>query len=226
VGGTLLADCDGRVHGYVQFHALGEVGYVRHLVVAPQQRDSTRGAELMLAAAAALRAAGIREWHLNVKGTERRQIELYERLGMRAKHRSAALRLPWRAVETMPGEPATALPVAPAEDDDIERSLGLLAGQIAMVRRRSGHVLVQLRDHDLCAVGFAAFDPEFPGARVFRVARPSLAAPLLAALRPHAPHAQLGLVIDDDPALVALLLANGGSLALELLHYTGPVPAP
>lgn len=234
VRGTLVDERDGHVEGYVRVETLGAIGYVRDLVVA----ERGRGAELMLAAAAALRAAGVREWHLNVKADDAAAIGLYETLGLREEHRSAAVRVPWSAVDTLPHEPVTALPVTAAEDDDLERALGMLGGQIAMVRGREvpeaisravapvhrPHVLRQLRDAGCAAVGFAAFDPEVPGARIFQVTRPTLAGPLLAALRPHARHDGLAVVIEDHAALADLLIAHGGVIRLQLRHYRGPIP--
>lgn len=222
--GTLIDDRDGQVDGYVQFHTLGRVGYVRQLVVAPPVRGRRRGAELMLHAAAALRAAGVREWHLNVTTENLPAIRLYEQLGLRAEHRSSAVRFPWSRLAELPCARATALPVSPIEDDEIERTLGLIAGQIAMARRRPNHVLRQLRADDCAAVGFAALDPELPAARIFRVSAPAHAGTLLAALRPHVTNEEIALVIDDDDALTDLLVTHSAIVKLRLLHYSGTLP--
>lgn len=224
VHSTFVDEGERCVDGYVQVHTLGTIGYVRQLVVREQTRGRGKGARLMLHAAASLRAAGVAQWHLNVKAGNVPAIRLYEQLGLRAEHRSTALRLPWSAVFGLPHLPATALPVAPEEDDDLERGLNLLGGQIAMARRRATHVLRQLRTADCAPAGFASFDPDFPGARIFRVARPSYAGTLLRALRPHARHDDLALVIDDDDAVTELLVTHGAIVKLRLLHYAGPLP--
>lgn len=216
--GTLLDERDGELAGYVRVQTLGAVGYVRDLVVTPR---ADAGMSLMLAAAAALRAAGVREWHLDAR-PESRSIGVYEQLGMRPAHRSAALRLPWASVSTLPAEPAVASAVSVEDDDDIERALGMLGGQLAMVRRREQLVLRQLRGEDCTAVGFAALDPA--GARMFRVARPALAAPLLTALRPFARAPELSLVLDDQDELAMLLATHGAQVVMRLLHYSGAVP--
>ena len=221
---TLVSEQDGLVDGYVSFQAIGRIGYVRNLVVAPHARGRGLGAALMQTAASSLRARGVTAWHLNVKTENAAAKRLYEGLGMTVEQRSTALRLAWNRARDLPGEPATVMPVTAAEDHDVERSLGLVTGQIAMARRRAAHVLTQLRDDELEAVGFAAFDPAFPGARIFRVSRPSLAATLLAALRPHARHEEVVLVIDDDAPTTQLLIANGANVRLELLHYSGRLP--
>lgn len=216
--GTLIDERDGTVAGYVRFQTLGAVGYVRDLVTAPRATDA--GLPLMLAAAAALRSAGVREWHLDAR-PESHAISMYEQLGMRPAHRSTALRFPWARLPELPGEPATALSVSAADDDDLERGLDLLSGQIAMARQRPRTVLRQLRDDACAPVGIAALDPS--GARIFAVARPALAAPLLAALRPHSFAPDIALVLDDDD-LVSFLSSYGAQVILRLLHYSGPLP--
>ena len=217
--GTLIAERDGTVDGYVRFQTLGAVGYVRDLVTAPSATGTSL--PLMLAAAAALRAAGVREWHVDTR-PDAATIDICEQLGMQPAHRSTALRFPWTHLPELPGEAATAHPVSVDDDDDVERAVGLLGGQIAMARRRPRVVLRQLRDADCAAVGFAALDPA--GARSFRVARPALARPLLLALRPHSADRELALVVDDHDAVGELLLAHGAQIKLQLLHYSGPLP--
>lgn len=226
IHGTLVAEREGRIDGYIHFHTLGRVGYVRNLVVADTSRGAGFGTDLMLAAATALRKVGVNEWHLNVRDGNTQAIQLYEKLGLRREHRSTALRVAWAHVAELPCAAATAHPVAPADDDDLERELGMLAGQIAMARLQPANVLVQLRDENCAPVGFAAFDPSFPGARVFRVAVPAYAGALLAALHPHAQptHHDLALVIDDHDALVELLRNYGATVRLSLLHYCGALP--
>lgn len=224
VRNTLISERDGRVDGYINFYKLSEAGHVRNLVVAPEARGDGIGVELMRAAARALRAGGAGEWHLNVKCDNTAAIKLYEKLGMRVEHRSSVLRLGWAQLDALPREAAIALPVAPDEDDDIERTLGLLAGRIAMCRVPPGRVLIQLRDERCATVGFASFDPKLPGIAPFRVVRPELAGTLLAALRPHSTGDWVQLVAEDDAALSRLLVSAGAEVRLELLHYCGALP--
>ncbi len=218
---TLISERDGKVAGYVTFLVLSEAGHVRNLVVAPDHRGAGIGRELMHATAEALRARGIDEWHLNVKVDNAPAIRLYEGLGMEIEHRSTVLRVPVARCSELPRDRATILPIDPAEDDDIERALGLLAGRIAMMRKKPGRVLVQLRDSTCAPVGFAAFDPSLPGAMPFRVARPALAGTLLTALAPHTTAAQIQVVIDNDARTTELLTGIGAETKLELLHYRG-----
>ena len=62
VHSTWVDDGDGRVDGYVQFHTLGTIGYVRQLVVSQDARGRGKGAGLMRHAAASLRSAGVAGW--------------------------------------------------------------------------------------------------------------------------------------------------------------------
>jgi ribosomal protein S18 acetylase RimI-like enzyme len=221
---TLVYERAGAVVGYVSFYRLSEIGHVRNIVVAPDVRRNGVGGELMEAVAEELRGAGVAEWHLNVKLDNQSAIRLYERLGMTVEHRSTALAIAWADAERLPREPSlTALPIDPAEDDDIERALDLAAGRIAMQRPRAGRVLVQLRDAACAPVGFAAFDPQFPGAYPFRVMRPAYAGALLAAVRPHARRSDklVQLVVENDHALARELVAAGATVKLEMLHYSG-----
>ncbi|MEO7736420.1 MAG: GNAT family N-acetyltransferase [Kofleriaceae bacterium] len=230
VGNILIYERAGAPIGYVLFDRLAGNGYVRNLVVARDARGGGVGAALMAAAAAGLRARGADDqWHLNVKLDNTAAIRLYERLGMRVEHASTALRLAWARVDQLPADAASirVLPVAIEEDDDIERGLGILAGRIEMTRVRAGAILRQLRAERLAPVGFACFDPAFPGAFPFRVARPTLARALLHALAPYARPGDLDLqvVIEDDDALTEALIAAGAEVRHRLLHYAGPLPA-
>ena len=218
---TLVSDRDGRVDGYVSFFALRDAGHVKKLVVAPGAGNLGVAEDLMLAAAAVLRARGRSEWHSNVGRDNAAAIRLYQdKLGMTIEHATTVIRLPWTALSTLPGERATALPVAIDEEDDIERALGLLSGRIAMARKRADRMLLQLRDATCAPVGFAVFDPA-TGSAPFRVARPALAATLLAAIRPQSRGDEIQVVVEDDPDLTHALLAAGGVLEHEVLHYRG-----
>lgn len=226
----LVYERAGALLGYVAFHRLGTGGHINQLVVAAEARRTGIGAQLMAAAAQALRARGAcDEWHLNVKQGNAAAIALYERLGMRVEHRSVAVRFAWAELDRLPvsSAPVTALAVSDGEDDDIERELGLLAGRLAMARSRGSHVCVQLRDARLAPVGVACFDPVFGGASPFRVARPALAAPLLRELVGHTRSGDLDLqlVIEDDDALAEALVAAGAAVRTRLLHYAGVLPA-
>jgi hypothetical protein len=90
-----------------------------------------------------------------------------------------------------------------------------------MARRR--RLLVQLRDIELHPVGFAAFDFDFPNIVPFRVVRPALAATLLAALRKHAHHDDVAIIVENDDVLGELLVDAGSQVRRRILHYSGPL---
>src|SRR6185437_13905338 len=169
----------------------------------------------------------------NVKTDNAPAIRLYERVGLSPAHRSTALWLPWEGVAALPSiagaaPPVEARAIEPAEDAALEAAFGLLAGRLAQLRAL-GRVLVKLvdpADPAAPAVGVASFFQAMPGAYPFAVARPALAAPLLAALREHARpgDARIHLVVEDD-ALTAALLAAGGEISFELFHMKGPIPS-
>ncbi len=219
---TLVAEQAGRVVGYVDCYAMDSIAHVRNLVVAPAGRNHGLGALLMRAAADHARALGIESWMLNVKQDNAPAIHLYEKLGLRTVYASTVFRITWDATARLAAEPAIAEPVDDAYA--IEEAFDLPRGRLAHLATRRSRIIRQLREGD-ARVGIAVFDPEFPGANVFRVARPTLAGTLLAALRPHANHDYLGLVIERDDELARLVENTGADVRFRLFHMTGPLPA-
>lgn len=215
---------DGRVVGYIDCYPLDDTGYVRNLVVAPGERNGGVGAGLMRHGAAWLRAQGIARWNLNVKADNAPAIRLYEKLGLRPLYRSTAYRMTWAQIGELPAEPADAVGV---DDDEtaraLERHFDLLPGRIAQGRRKPGRVVVGLRAAGAPA-GVAVFDPGFPGANVIRVARPGLAGTLFAALRAHARHDFIQLLIENDDALCDLVENHGAHVRFRILQMTGALP--
>lgn len=227
---TWLFEQDGELVGYLYFERLAGVGYIRHVVVVPAGRGQGLGVAMLRAAAADLRAAGCATWCLNVKPGNLPAVRLYERVGMREAYRSSALRFLWAQTEqlTPPDRSLETCPIDPAEDAAIEAAFALPRGQLAG-GRASGRVLLRLRDPadpGVADLGFASFNPEFPGAFPFRLADPAYAAPLLAGLRPYARPdlPNMGIVAEADPGLTARMLAIGATVHLEFSHFSGPVP--
>jgi hypothetical protein len=72
-------------------------------------------------------------------------------------------------------------------------------------------------------LGVACFDPDLPGAFPFRVARPTLARPLLEACcrlaRSDLDYMQV--VVEDDAPLAELLVGAGANVSVEITHYAG-----
>jgi GNAT superfamily N-acetyltransferase len=225
----LIYERDGHAIGYISYYKLADDGYIANLVVAPQARGARVGEALMLAAAVELRALGVAaQWQLNVKDDNAPAIRLYERMGFLPSYRIVALRMPWAGVERLPTDaaPIAVAPVCAEDDEGLERALGVLAGRLRIIRARGNRVIVQLRNADGMPVGLACFDPQFPGAFPFSVARPALAAPLLRAIAPHARpgDASLQVVVEHDDALTDALLGAGAEVRMRLVHYIGPLP--
>jgi ribosomal protein S18 acetylase RimI-like enzyme len=231
LAGTLFIDHAGAPVAYVYFGQLGDDAFVYNLVVDPACRGRGLGGVLMAAVADRLRAAGCRRWHLNVVVDNAPAIRLYERCGMAREHRSTALELAWEGVAALPreGAPVMARLVEPADDATLEVAFQVLRGRLENHRAR-GRVLLQLVDParpEGPPLGLASFDPSWPGAFPFRVARPALAAPLLDALRAHARPSETSLrvVVERDAALIATLRDPGGATVIfELVHMSGAVP--
>ncbi|MDC0717796.1 GNAT family N-acetyltransferase [Nannocystis bainbridge] len=227
---TWFFDQHGVAVGYLFFERLAGVGYIRHVIVAAGHRGRGLGLAMLRAVAAELRATGCATWCLNVKPGNLPAVGLYQRLGMREAYRSTALRFTWAQTEALPAprKLLTTRAIEPLEEPVIEAAFALPGGQLAG-GREAGRVLMRLVDPAEPAavhLGFASFNPDFPGAFPFRVAEPAFAAPLLAGLRPHArPDLPgMGIVAEADPNLTAHMLAIGATIHLEFCHFKGPVP--
>lgn len=228
---TLVIDEHGLVVAYVYFQILAGTGYIRHVVVHPDHRGRGLGLRLLNAVAERLRAAGCTTWCLNVKPDNAAALALYQRVGMRTAYSSAAVRFTWDLVDRLPtcDLSLTTCRIDPSEDAALERAMGLPQGQLA--NHRLAPTRIDIRLHDPAdprnlGLGLASFVPSFPGAFPFRVARPSLARPLLAGMRTHAlpefNHVQI--VIENDAPLLDLLVAHGARIHMTFLHLEGPLP--
>ena len=224
--GTTILEHAGAPVAYAWSRHFGEAGYVFNVVVDPAFRGRGAGGALMEAVAGRLRALGCTRWSLNVKVDNGPAIRLYERWGLRRAYRSVALVLRWDHVAALPRDdaPEAARPIEPGDDAAVEAAFSVIPGRLADFREK-GRVVLGLFEPERPAepAGLACFNPSFPGAFPFAVARPALAAPLLDALRPHARpgDAELKLVIERDAALVAALRDAGAAVRLELFHMEG-----
>ena len=226
--GTVFFEEGGAVVAYAWATPLAEVGYVRHVVVDPAHRGRRLGRVVMEELAARFRAAGCSRWSLNVKPDNAPAIRLYRSVGMEAKYESKALALEWDAVAGLPSpsREVTARLVAPEEDAAMEDAFGLPRSTLAASRKYPGRVVLRLVDAAApgeARVGVASFDPHFPGSFPFKVADPTYARALFEGIRPHAlpKFSHVGLVVEDDAALVAMLVEHGAKVRLEIVHYEG-----
>lgn len=226
--GTLFFEDGGEVVGYAWATPLSDVGYVRHVVVDPAHRGRRIGRAVLEEVAARFRAAGCRRWSLNVKPDNEPALRLYRSVGMREKYESKALALEWDVVAGLPApsREVTARLLEPEEEAAIEDAFGLPRSTLTVSRRYPGRALLRLVDVAAPAearVGVASFDPCFPGSFPFRVADPTFARALFEGMRPHAlaKFSHVGLVVEDDAALVEMLVAHGAKVRLEIVHYEG-----
>ncbi len=228
---TLLLTQGDETIGYVYYERMAEFGYVRNVVIDPRHRGRGVGRELMQRLAGHLRGLGCTRWCLNVSPHNPAALGLYRSMGLSMVYRSDAIRFDWSLVATLPAEDLalTTGPIDPREDDTIEDDHDLPPGQLAAIRDDPSRILLRLHDPEnphALGLGFASFNPDFPGAFPFRVARPGLARTLLLGLQPHAlpEHPHMFVVVEDDEPLRAMLVAAGAELRYELLFLRGELP--
>lgn len=241
---TLIAEREGRAVGYAYYRLLEGTAHVVQLVTSPEARGAGVGRTLLGAIAERAEAAGCSTWYLNVRPDNAPALALYRRMGFAPAFTSRAMRVAWSIVDAAGAEPrgeprgawgpgdtaaarVTARAIDPDEDVAVEAAVGMVKGQLALARRMGGRVLMALEE-DGAVVGAAVFDPAFPGAYPFRVARPGHALLLLRALRPHArpEDATLSVVVEDRHDVADALIAAGASLRLEILRMNGALPPP
>lgn len=205
--------CDEAAYIFVQ--RLDGAAYIRHVATAPEARRRGLGRRMMEHIRAQLRAAGVREWHLNVKPGNQAARALYEAVGMRLAYASTALRLGWEQWASFPAGGVA----GPLHDlDGAEAAWDLPRGQLAHARAE-GRLLFGAPDHAAVAV----YDPAFPGAFPFRARGLATARALAEAIRPFGKEDFLNFVTEADPALRDAALAAGALLRMEVLHYQGEI---
>jgi GNAT superfamily N-acetyltransferase len=227
----LILEEGGAVVGYALARVFGAMGYVVNVVVDAPFRGRRLGQVLMRSVAGRLRAQGSTRWCLNVKIENAPAIRLYESCGLTPAFRSTAFSLDWKRLSFLPSDTTlvSARVVEPVEDASIEEAFRLPSGRLADRRKRSGIIVLRLFDPSHPAnlgVGIACFDPCFPRAFPFAVARPELARALLLAMKTYArpEDTSVGLVIERDAPLAALLHSVGARTRMELLHMVGQLP--
>jgi GNAT superfamily N-acetyltransferase len=213
----------GEVVGFISARPYGELVHVVQLAVDRSVRGQRIGEQLLEHVRSLAKAAGCTRWYLNVKRDNAPAIKLYERVGFRFELESVAMKIAWSCI---PPHAVHGGLADPAEDAVIASTFELPRERVEMFRTkstRSRFHLVTLRDPAL--VGFAAFDPDFPGAATFRTTRPELAADLLEAMRAYA-RADVDythLTVEGDRALVDAVLALGAEVTFEILRLSAPL---
>ncbi len=210
------------VVGYASWQRFARVLHVRHVVVDRAARGRGVGRALMDGVAARGRALGCDRWYLHVKPDNVVARRLYERAGLTVRFVSRALEIDWAQTGALPRTDGVDVTTpAPERDAPLEARCRLLPGQVGVLRAQ-GYVLFVVSERG-SEVGFAAFDPTFPGANPFRARDAGGARRLLEAMRPHAlpVHDAVRIVIDDDAALVDAARAAGARPVMEVLRMEG-----
>lgn len=210
-----------EVVGYITWRPYGATAHVIQLAVDPGLRGQRIGERLLEHVRGEARAAGCTRWYLNVKRDNVSALRLYDRVGLRFELESVAMKIAWANV---PAATVRHQLADVAADATIAAQFGLPAERIAMFRTR-GFSLVTLLDDSDALVGFAGFDPSFPGAASFCAARPDLAPALLAAMRAYADPAfdHVRVTVEGNRALADAVLALGAELTFELLRLSADV---
>jgi GNAT superfamily N-acetyltransferase len=206
---VIVEDANGPV-GYAFWRTFGRTAHVVHAVVDPLARGRGLGRALMEDVRRRVLAQGCNRWFLNVKQDNSGAIRLYTRCGLATEQRGWALRAEWSQLHSLP-EPQSdvvAFTLAPEEDSSIAARIDETPEHLASLRSRAGVVLVGLREAGLL-VGFAAFDPSFPGVRPVHVARVELAGRLFEGLRPYARHDHVHVTFERNQALLEALTSLG-----------------
>jgi GNAT superfamily N-acetyltransferase len=216
----LLCENDAAI-GYTYWQRYGDTAHLVNIVTDPRVRGRGAGRALIDATRDLVARAGCTRWYLNVKRDNTPALRLYHQSGFVIEHETAALRMTWAQVDTLADAGAAeAFVVTPADDDAIAARFALERERLAFWRTRPTARLVALRQGD-ALVGFAVFDPTFPGAHPFRVARPDLARALLDGCRAYADLGGrdfLHITVEANPPLRAALAAAGAVVTFELVQ--------
>jgi ribosomal protein S18 acetylase RimI-like enzyme len=130
-----LVDAADRIVGYALCKAYGPRGDVRQIAVEPAWQGRGVGRRLMALCAEHLRAAGCREWQLEVMADNAAALRLYEGVGLRRVRQGRSQRLAVdRLRPALDGEASEVWPVTPERDPTLEARFDLLPGMLAQRR--------------------------------------------------------------------------------------------
>ena len=222
-----VATDDAAVIGYVTWRQYGTLVHVVQLAVDRARRGRRIGEQLLEYVRGEARAAGCDRWYLNVKRDNPPAHRLYARVGLRQELEAHVMKLAWANVPSAatPGDLAD-----PSEDAAIAARFGLPVERLSTFRARGNYLSVVVRDREPFGrgrdiLGFAAYDPTFPGAAVFCATRPDLAGALLDAMRAWAdPRFDfVRVTVEGNPPLAEAVLAMGAELVFEILRLSSPL---
>jgi GNAT superfamily N-acetyltransferase len=218
----VACDDTGSVVGYVTWRPYGALAHVVQIAVDRERRGQRIGERLLEHVRGEARAAGCTRWYLNVKRGNTPALRLYERCGFAFELESVVVKLAWARLPRIEVRDELAMPT---DDAAIAATFHLPVERIATFRARGSFRMVIVRDEASAIVGFAPFDPTFPGTPAFSAARPELAHAVLEAVRRHADPAFdfVRVTVEGDRPLVDAILALGAEPSFEILRLSAPV---
>jgi ribosomal protein S18 acetylase RimI-like enzyme len=210
------------VVGYITWRQYGTTAHVGQLAVDASTRGQRIGEHLLEHVRKLARDAGCTRWYLNVKRDNAPALRLYDRVGLRLEFESVAMKLAW---DRAPRVDVRHRLADPDEDALIGARFDVPKERITAFRARASYKLVTLRDDFDAILGFAAFDPSFPGVATFCAEQARYAVPLLAAVRQYADPAFdfVRVTVEGHRPVADAILALGAELTFELLRLSAPL---
>jgi len=228
---SLILEGPSGVMAYMVTEAMGELGYVGQLVVAPSARNQGVGRWVLRRAAERLRQEGCRHWALNVKQDNAPALALYTSLGMRRTRQAAALKLTRAQGAALPPVPPglSVVPVVPADLEPLTAAFGMLPGKLERFSRLASHRLMRLAREGGPGDEVLGLMDQRAGGKVlfpFFAVSPGHARGLVeAAFAWLGPEVEsLTVVVTDDAPLVRLLREAGATVSHETFELRGPLP--
>jgi len=222
---TIFLEEGGRLAAYNLSFAFGARGDVRQVVVDRAFRRRGVGKQLMAAVAAKLRAAGCREWRLEVVAGNAAAIALYRAVGMRPLrdlHAVKIARADAEAFAATASGPRRVEPVTADDDPALEAALDLGAGQLARWRTYRAHCPMIRVGHDAVTHVWHDFMPGCALLFPFVAPDAQTAAHLLATTLTLAKADRFELAL-CQPHLHAALVAAGAVDHEHQLEMAGPL---
>jgi len=217
----LFLEDAGELVAYNLAFAFGDRGDVRQVAVAPGARGRGVGKALMAAVAAKLRAAGCREWRLEVRADNAPALALYRSAGMMPHHDLHTVRISHSDCERFAAcrSGMHAVTAVVADDDAaLEAALDLGRGQIARWRAfRSSSPQMRVGTTAMMQV-IRDFAPELGLLFPFAAPDADVAAHLIAAALPGPAMYEIQL---SQAPIHAALLAAGAVPREHLIEFSG-----
>ncbi|HET9992772.1 MAG TPA: GNAT family N-acetyltransferase [Kofleriaceae bacterium] len=218
---TIFLEDAGELVAYNLAFAFGDRGDVRQVAVAPSARGRGVGKALMTAVAAKLRAAGCREWRLEVRATNEPALALYRSAGMTPHHDIHTVQMAIADCEKFAAcrsgmHAVTA--VVPADDAALEAALDLGRGQLARWRAyRASSPQMRVGTTAMMQV-MRDFAPDFGLLFPFAAPDADVAAHLIAAALPGPAAYEIQLT---QAPIHAALVAAGAVPREHLIEFAG-----